>query len=482
MTEQVSLPGLLLATFVPWLLGILTLLCLQAKGRKTHWLGLCGQGYLLGIVEITLLLRVWAAAGGSLSFYSILATAMAGCAALAFIVGRRLPAQLASFPPAHSSLLSRLVIAALLLLILSRYAILYLELLHRPLMAWDAWMNWAPKAIVWFHLGDLVQYVSPAQWLDQSVDQSLYTLGNAKAWKYPPTIALIQLWNMLALGTHDHTLIYLPWLLLPIALGATVYSALRENGITPVWCTVAVYLLLNLPYMNVHTALPGYADSWLAAAFCIGAISLTRWQADKTWQNTCIAIFFALICTQLKVPGLVLGGYLLLLLLINALGLSMLKVMLLSALASACVLIVLTLEVQLDLREHGVLALSFDRIQIPYMGSYTIGFHPVSQAFFHALLTQLNWNILVYLALPLLAYTYRVRQLRVAARPEVQALLLGILFVVGVFFLTNHYKSALDFTTLNRALLYLMPLVIFSLFNSALFAGKPQVPGAALKI
>ena len=43
------------------------------------------------------------------------------------------------------------VMTMLLALLAWRYLTIVQEMLLRPLYAWDAWMNWVPKAIVWFH-------------------------------------------------------------------------------------------------------------------------------------------------------------------------------------------------------------------------------------------------------------------------------------------------------------------------------------------
>jgi len=116
--------------------------------------------------------------------------------------------------------------SALLALLAWRYAVLFEELTLRPLYAWDAWMNWAPKAVVWFHQQVLVEFAHPHDWLQQE-GEVLYTLGNRFSSDYPETVPLILLWSMLGGGTADHGAIYLPWVLVPPALGVALYGHLR---------------------------------------------------------------------------------------------------------------------------------------------------------------------------------------------------------------------------------------------------------------
>ena len=64
------------------------------------------------------------------------------------------------------------VVTVLLALLAWRYLTILQELLLRPLYAWDAWMNWAPKAIVWFHLEHLIEFVNPEQWLSRALEST----------------------------------------------------------------------------------------------------------------------------------------------------------------------------------------------------------------------------------------------------------------------------------------------------------------------
>ena len=79
---------------------------------------------------------------------------------------------------------------------------------------------------------------------------------------------------------------------------------------------------------------------------------------------------------------------------------------------------------------------------------------------------MINWNLLWYLVLPYVIY--RICSARVIRIPpdEVLAVLGAIAFVGLIFFFSKYYVVALNFVTLNRALLYPIPAMIFCIFLS----------------
>ena len=119
----------------------------------------------------------------------------------------------------------------LLILLGWRFATLVQELALRPLFAWDAWMNWIPRAVVWFNTGELNAFVHPQDWLREGPGADVYTPGNWQAHRYPPGVSLIQLWSMLGAGVARHPLLCLPWAALPLALTAAFYGHLRRAGV-----------------------------------------------------------------------------------------------------------------------------------------------------------------------------------------------------------------------------------------------------------
>ena len=77
---------------------------------------------------------------------------------------------------------------------------------------------------------------------------------------------------------------------------------------------------------------------------------------------------------------------------------------------------------------------------------------------------MINWNIAWYLLLSLtLVAIFRGAPFRQAS-PEALAILGALLFVALAFFFTRHHRAAENFVTLNRALLYLVPALVFYVF------------------
>ncbi len=455
--------GLVTSLILPWALGGVWVYWLLRQ--SVHWNGfvVAGYGYLLGIFLTTLLIRAWSATGLPLHYWSMAATLFA--MTLVGLVAIRLQA----VPAAKTQVSSRpekweLVVTALFLaLILYRYATIFQEILLRPLFPWDVWMNWAPKAIVWYHYSELLHWVSVPEWLQSPAEALAYTAGAGDAWKYPETIPLIQLWGMMAMGTSDHTLIYLPWFFAAIALGFTLYGHLRLSGVSVVMSTLACYLLMNLPFINVHVALAGYADIWLAAAFGCAVFALHAWDESRQWRYGLLALLLALMCSQLKIPGVILGGIVCAVFLSSLVNPTRRAWWILAAILSACFIYLAFVGLDLSIPGLGRLAISMDGIVLPYIGYYEIAFHPVQHAMVNTFLVMINWNLLWYLFIFLGVVMVTKGGALTAPSLVLRSLLLALFFILFVYFFTNRYQFALDYTQVNRALIFTTPVLVFYL-------------------
>ena len=90
-----------------------------------------------------------------------------------------------------------------------------------PLYPWDAWIQWATKARVWYSLGHIVPFGRTDAWF----------AANGAIWfdaspNYPATVPLWQVWSSLALGRWDDALMNLPWWLTAVAFAIAIYGAL----------------------------------------------------------------------------------------------------------------------------------------------------------------------------------------------------------------------------------------------------------------
>jgi len=460
--DAFSLTGLLVALVLPWACGSIWVgWLLNRTGRCNAYIVL-GQGYFLGILFVTLLVRVWDALGIPLHFWGIAGVVAAAGAAGVWLRGA------AGTPPAPRRLPSgpmpawHLVVGlALIALIAWRQVTLAQELLLRPLFAWDAWMNWAPKAIVWFHHGALVDFVGPEQWLRGG---DAYTLGNRQASFYPITLPLIQLWGMLGAGTWDHSAIFLPWILAPIALGLALFGHLRLAGVPFLLSVIACYFLLSLPYLNVHSVLAGYADIWLAAAFGLAVCALFEWQQRRHWAYAVLWLLLALLCHQLKNPGVVLSLIVLFFGVRAWLNLAPRVEFALWGLMALVAVVVLLVGFSLDVPFFGRVAIDDGVIEAGRFGRFELAYHPVWGAFRETLFVMINWNLLWFLLPPYIACIAYRGAFAGQGAPEFLPVLAALGFLVLVFVFTGQYVAAENFVTLNRALLYPVPALIFCMF------------------
>jgi hypothetical protein len=461
MQDTLSVTGLLVAQLLPWACGAVWIRWLLARTGRSNLAIVLGQGFFIGIFLTTLVVRLWDVLGMTLNF-TALASVVAALTLLGALLQLKRPATVSvtvkpsPSPPVpwHFAL-----VGILLALVVWRYSTLFQELLLRPLYAWDAWMNWAPKAIVWFHQGTLVDYVSPEGWLTAGVDD--YTLGNRKAWNYPITVPLIQLWNMLGAGTWDHGGVYLSWLLAPLCLGLALFGHLRLAGVSLPLAAVAAYLLLSMPYLNVHSVLAGYADIWVAAAFALGVCALREWEHTRHWAFAALSLALAALCAQLKVPGIFMALILLGVGLRASFALPPLREAGLTLVLLLGVAVLVALGVSAEIPYLGHVTLSFERMEIGRIGFFDPALHPVGGVIAETFFELINWHLLGYLVPAILLYGLFRGRLLQSPDAATLAAILAFVFILSVFFFTGYYVQALNYVTLNRALLYTVPAIIF---------------------
>ena len=465
MTEHISLIGLAMALILPWGMGCIWMhRLLTHSGLPCNWAVVTGVGYFVGLFFTTLIIRLWDAANLELSFRYINFLLVAMCLVGLTIRGNRGPFRLNAKSTVVQPHWQTAVITVLIALMIWRQIILIQELWVRPMWGWDTWMNWAPKAIVWWHSGTLVDYVSPEQWLSQAAGGSSHTLGNYNAWTYPPTVPLILLWSMMGAGTWDNTLLYLPWILVSVNLGLALFGHLKLAGSTTIAAVIASYFLLNMPFLNIHSAVAGYADIWLGATFGLAVFALHEWHKCRHWSWGLVCVFFGIMCSQLKIPGLVLSAIILLSGLRLMLNLGWKTELAVCALLLCLVAGSLFFGFELDIPYLGNVSVRGTNIATSLFGNFDLEYHPVGESFIQSLLFSINWNLLWYLLLAVLLLKLCSGALLTPASNELFALFMVAAFILMVYFLTGSYRNALDQTQLSRALIYPVPALIFYIF------------------
>lgn len=460
--------GFLVSLFLPWIVGVLWLRRLWPQARSPE---LLGYGYLVGILITTLLLRLWGSAGLELQFFPIAATLLA-VSALSFVLAEPTAQSLSatSSPDSGGDTQTKegmsglwswknLMFTVFLSLLLWRFVILVEDNLLRPLFSWDSWMNWAPKARVWFELGHLAPYVSPQAWLEGASLNGAYTIGNSEAWNYPITVPLILLWSALGMDAWHDDLVKIPWVLCGVALGLGVFGQLRNFGISRTPSILAVYLLLSMPYLEIHLLLGGYAEIWLATALCFGFLAYLRWRDTRNPVDLGLALLFIVFCTLTKKPGMIWGGMLALTILVEVLPRRVLMVIAAAIIAFA-VFVFSAEGVGFSIHAIGDFQLTADGITLPYLGSHPWTFTDVSAPLFDSLFMSSNWHLFWYAATALVLFSAFTGRVRLEyAGPLFFIVVLVATFVLIFFFVPKYSHDAINRTTLNRAILHLAPTI-----------------------
>ena len=430
--------GLLAALLLSWLLGVVWLRVRWLKADEIVWPTILGYGYLAGALATTLVIRLLDLMGIHLSFPSIALTLVL-LIALGIWGGRGLPWRGLHVGSDWRALAGwhKAIFAILLVIIVMRLVGLGLEVIWQPLFSWDAWSQWATKARVWFELGHLAPFAPPDPWLQA---------GGAyydRSPEVPPAIPLLQVWMNFGMGRWDDALMNLPWLMGAIALALAFYGQARQWGINPLFAMMFTYFLLSLPLLDSHVALAGNADLFQGVVYGLAAFAFFHWARHRaTWQGG-MAILLGVGCMLIKTPGI---GWALTLL--PALWVALAPR---AGLIGMLILGVLGLAALLLFGQGGFNLLGY---------SLKFAFTPVWGPLWDNLVIVDNWHLLFYLfaavlllSLPrLFAPAYRAMTVVVGA---------ALVFVLMVFFFTHVSAWVEDYSTVNRALLHLVPMLLF---------------------
>jgi hypothetical protein len=289
---------------------------------------------------------------------------------------------------------------------------------------------------------------------------------------------------MLGAGTWDHSYLFLPWFLVPINLGLALYGHLRLNGRSVLAATVACYLLLSMPFLNVHTALAGYADIWVAAAFGLAVFALGEWHQHRSSSYGILLLLMAVFCSQLKAPGIVLALILIAIFIRSLINLAHKTELVITCSLAVLIALMFWLTVDVDIPHFGRLIIRTDFVSIPDLGSYSFEFHAVWDRFLESMFLMINWNIFWYLLAALVVSAIFRGDLLRRPEPDTLATAAALAFI---FLVLSFKEDLMDLTllsTLNRALLYPIPALMFYLFKTsqrarspaAASGGSPQIP------
>ena len=432
---------LALALFLPWAAGAAWLAALARRGaRRTFVLHAIAYGYLLGMLELTLLAELAGAFGARLSFGWIAvaqaALALGGCAAFALQRPWHVPDEVAA--PAQARVWTGLA-ALFSALIALRLGSLAVDVVLRPLFPWDAWTQWATKARVWSGLHALAPFIGYDQWLSRSVAGYVDTAPH-----YPPGVPFLQAWMALALGRWDDALINLPWIGAAIALAVGVYAQFRTCHVRSGIAAFAAYLVLSLPLLDTHVALAGYADLHVALAYALGFAALVAWERDRDPLQVAYFICAVALLPLLKVPGFAWAATLLVGALVAGFGRTGRRLV---------AVVIGTAIVAL------VLAAALFRTKLVSVAGRPSA--DVAQPLVDNLFAFDNWHLLWYVVPIVALLTWRIAWRTV--RGSTTTLVAGGAFLTVTLGFTRAANWIADYTTVNRALLHIAPAVVLFL-------------------
>ena len=284
------------AWLAPVLLGSATLALLAGKPRGAGWLALLGGGYVLGTLLCALAIGLLGAVDVSMIRSRLLPATLACAIVLAGVAFASIRRPKAPHPPC-----SRLHPSAwgLVVLLAAHAWLITGEVLLRPPYPWDAWAIWLLKPKAWMLDGRIGPFVDFTRWLGDSGG----SLRTADAWAYPEAIAHLAVWFAAAWGSWNAIAVNVAWLGLWLALLAACHGHLRTLGLDRTRALVATYALGSLPLIDVHVALAGYADLWVAAMLALACLHWLHWLEGGRRGDLALALAFACLLPTLKFEG-----------------------------------------------------------------------------------------------------------------------------------------------------------------------------------
>jgi hypothetical protein len=333
--------------------------------------------------------------------------------------------------------LQRALWLALLAWIAIRFGLLLVEATTRPLYPWDAWMQWATKARVWFELKAIVPFAPFELWLP--ANGAVYYDA---APHYPATVPLWQAWSALLIGRWDDAHTNLAWWCTAVSICLVVYGFLRGAGGSRWLAIVGAWLAGSLPIANVHVALAGYADLPMAAYVTLATLAGWRWARLRHAEDLLLLLLCLVALPTIKNPG---KAWLVLLL--PGIAVAAWPRW---GLRAAGVIVGAGALALLVLAQTSPAILGY---RIQYAGSFPW------QGLLDAYFLYANWHLLWFAAIAVALVGAR-SMLCADAAPLTVTLGLGLLFLLFGFSFTNASTWVDDQSTVNRATLHLAPLVV----------------------
>ena len=256
---------------------------LQEPGSATlAW----GAAYPVGVLVVCAWLRALAAAGVAWSPMLALVPVIVAIGVLAWLwrnAGME-PLLVAARVTAGAGLggAARVAWLALLGWLALRFAFVLTEVLARPPLPWEAWLDTAARGSVWHALRAQVDFVPAAQW---DGDRYLAALPQGHS-----LLPLLDVFTALVVGRFDDTVVHAPWPMFWLSQVLLAFGAMRATGAGALPALAAATLVGTLPLANAHAALGGTAALPLATYLLAAAIFTGRAASTRTLPDALLAL------------------------------------------------------------------------------------------------------------------------------------------------------------------------------------------------
>lgn len=344
------------------------------------------------------------------------------------------------------------IIVGLMLLIAAHLYVTLGNNLARPIFPWDAFTTWMYRAKTWALQDAITPMTSVPEWIAEGgkFGYALY------ASHYPTALSIYAAFASSLTGGWQSAAASTPWTLCLLALCLTVHGALVLAGISQRVAIFGAYVMCSLPLLNVHTALAGYGDLWMALYSGCGLALLLFWRLKRVQAGLWAALLLLVAGTQIKTEGwlwLALGlGFLSLEWLAQRIGYRWLcgGIVLLGVAGWATGLSYLSLG---PLGEWGVRE-SF--IYAGPLGDFALRPYNPSINYFSVLLEQANFLLLAS------AYSFALlAMLFLKPKQSAPLWLMAVLIIVSqaiIFGLSSYSRYAETGTAITRLLLHFTPI------------------------
>ncbi|MGA9335470.1 MAG: hypothetical protein WBV39_14420 [Rudaea sp.] len=449
--------ALILAWLLPLFVGATTWLLLSPTRRPGWRCAAIGHGIVIGMLLAAGATALFARADSAHALSHVVAWFIAfGVAVFAIVWWRRRLRPSASGRSEKINIWTSGLLGLAIASLLWRGWIALREILLRPTFPWDAWDAWAVKSKTWFLLGHYVPFVSLRDWLHDGGSD----VHTGIAWSYPSTLAWLQVWFASAAGGWIEPMVNLPWLALWVGLLFGHYGQWRALGLSRVKAVISIYVLGSLPLLDVHVALAGYADLWIASVLGFGVLAWMRWVEQRDRGQLIIAAICALLLPMLKLEG---GVWLLLFACIAAFGALPGRWRWYAVAVGACAigLGIAFGNVVLPLVALGWTHIEGGAVEVPVIGRLALGWHAAALAgVLDALFAQRNWNLLWWLVPLVVAWRWQALRARESLRLLGVFLVAGLCFLLFLFVFTDAARWAESYTAINRLVMHLVPATI----------------------